>query len=193
MLRTNLSTRPFYNVRAVQVVLGAAGLVVLLFTIFNVFQIVSLALQQRTLGASAAQAEDEAERLRAEAVRIRAQIDPKELAVVSAAAREANAIIDRRAFSWSDLLTQFERTLPEDVRISAVQPNVDRDGTFRVSIGAEARTVEDLDVFIEALEKTGLFSEVLAVEEQTTDAGLIEAVVEGRYVQAARVVEASRE
>jgi hypothetical protein len=193
MLRTNLSTRPFYNVRAVHAALGVAAAIVLAFTIFNVVQIVRLSLSQRTLGASAAQAEDEAERLRAEAARIRARIDPKELAVVATAAREANAIIDKRAFSWSELLTQFEMTLPEDVRISAVQPNVDRDGVFTVAIGVEARRVEDLDVFIEALEKTGFFRDVLAVEEQTDDAGLIEAIVEGRYSQAPRVVEASRE
>ena len=193
MLRTNLSTRPFYNVRAVQVALGAAGILVLLFTLFNVIQIVRLVMTQRTVGANAAQAEDEAERLRAEAAQIRGRIDPKELAIVSAAAQEANAIIDRRAFSWSELLTQFEMTLPEDVRISAVQPNVDRDGTFRVAIGVEARRVEDLDAFMEALEKTGFFRDVLAVEEQTDPNGLIEAVIEGRYLQAARVVEASRE
>ncbi|MGH7553464.1 MAG: hypothetical protein ACREMQ_10620, partial [Longimicrobiales bacterium] len=76
MLRTNLSTRPFYNVRAVHAALGAAALIILIFTLFNVVQIVRLSLSQQTLGASAADAEQEAARLRSEAAQIRAQINP---------------------------------------------------------------------------------------------------------------------
>ena len=79
MINTNLSTRPFYNVRAVHAALAAAAAVVLVFTLFNAVQIVRLALSQQTLGASAAEAEQEAMRLRGEAARIRAHINPQEL------------------------------------------------------------------------------------------------------------------
>jgi hypothetical protein len=118
MLQINLGTRPFYNVRAVQVVLGTVTAIVIGLTLFNVVQTVRLAMSQYTLGASAAQAEAEAARLLSEATRIRAQINPAELAVVANAAREANAIIDQRAFSWTELFAQFEATLPPDVRIT---------------------------------------------------------------------------
>ena len=64
MLRTNLSTRPFYNVRAVHAAVAAAGALVLAFTLFNVVQIVRLSVSQQTLGASASDAEEEATRLR---------------------------------------------------------------------------------------------------------------------------------
>jgi hypothetical protein len=188
MLRTNLSTRPFYNVRAVQVILGTLAAIVLLVTLFNVVEIIRLTTSQQTLGARAAEAEAEAARLRQEAARLRSQIDPKEIEVVAAAAREANDIIDQRVFSWTDLFTHFEATLPEDVRITAVQPRLD-EGQFIVGIGVEARGVEDLDAFIEALEGTGAFHDVLPVEQQTSDEGLTEAVVEGVYVQRPREVD----
>jgi Tfp pilus assembly protein PilN len=181
MLRTNLSTRPFYNVRAVHAALAAAAVVVLLFTLFNAVQIVRLGLSQQTLGASAAEAEQEAARLRGDAAKIRAQINPQELAVVANAAREANRIIDQRAFSWTALFAQFEATLPPDVRITAVQPRVD-DNNFIISVGAEARRAEALDAFVEALENGGAFRNVLAVKEQTSEEGLIEAIVEASYV-----------
>ena len=42
MLRTNLSTRPFYNERIVQIVLGAAALLILGLTAFNVVELRSL-------------------------------------------------------------------------------------------------------------------------------------------------------
>lgn len=182
MLQTNLSTRPFYNVRAVQALLGLLAIVVVAVTLFNVVAIIRLTASQRTLGASAAQAEDEAARLRAEAVRIRAQINPQELAVVADAAREANDIIDRRAFSWTELFSQFEATLPPDVRITAIRPRLDKQGNFVVAVGVEARRAEDLDEFIEALENTGSFHNVLSIQEQTSDDGLIQAIVEGAYV-----------
>jgi hypothetical protein len=180
MLRTNLSTRPFYNVRAVRVAIAAVAAVVLAITLFNVVQLVRLTAAQRALGSRAATAEEEAERLRAEAVRIRSQINPAELTVVAEAAREANNIIDRRAFSWTELFTKFESTLPPDVRITAVRPRLDGD-EFLVSVGVEARRAEDLDAFMEALEDRGGFHNVLAVAEQVGDAGLLQAIVEGTY------------
>lgn len=180
MARTNLATRPFYNERAVRVVLGILALLVIGFSVFNVVQVIRLSASQSRLGAQAEQSEAEAARLRGEAARIRTQIDPAELQAVASAAREANVIIDRRAFSWSELLTQFERTLPPDVRITTVQPRLEK-GVFTVGVVAEGRRVEDLDAFIEALEKTGTFRDVLSVQEVTTDDGLIQAAIQGIY------------
>ena len=185
MIRTNLSTRPFYNVRAVQLLLAVLALAVVVATLVNVVQIARLTTSQRTLGARADEAERESARLRGEATRIRAQINPRELQTVADAAREANTIIDRRAFSWTELFAQFEATLPEDVRITQVAPRVDK-GIFIVGIAVEARQPEDLDAFIDALEMTGAFRDVLATTSQTNDAGLLEAIVEGHYLPPAR-------
>jgi hypothetical protein len=154
------------------------------FTLFNAVQLIRLSAKQRTLSADAVRAETEAARLRADAVRLRGQIDPRELALVSADAREANAIIDRRAFSWTALFAQFEESLPPDVRITAVQPRREQNGTFAVNIGVQARRVEDVEAFIEALEAQTPFRDVLPVEEQTADDGLIEAVLDGHYAPA---------
>ena len=190
MLRINLGTRPFYNERAVRLLLSTLAAIVIGLTAFNVIEIVRLAISQYTLGASAAEAEDEAERLQAEAVRIRGQINPQELATVASAAREANAIIDQRAFSWTDLFAKFEMTLPPDVRITAVQPRLENDGDFVIAVAVEARRPEDLDAFIESLETRGGFRDVLAVQEQTND-GLLQAVVQGTYLPPERPTTAS--
>jgi len=188
MLRTNLSTRPFYNSRAVQAVLGTLALVVVAITLYNAVSIVRLTLQQRSLSARAVLAEQDEKRLRTEAVGIRARIDPKELSVVSGEAREANAIIDQRTFSWTALFQTFENTLPADVRITAVQPRLDKDGSFHVGVLVQARRPEDVDAFVEALEKSGAFREVLPHEDRVGDDGLLEAVVDGVYIAPKRDV-----
>lgn len=180
MIRTNLSTRPFYNVRIVQVAIGLVALVVFAATVFNVVQILRLTSSQRTLGAQAEAAEQEAVRLRTDARGIRQRIDPKELEIVAKAAAEANGIIDQRTFSWTNLLTHLEATLPPDVRIKAISP---RPSEQAVGLVVEARSVEDLDEFIEGLEMTGAFQDVLATSEVAMDNDLIEASIDARYAQ----------
>jgi Tfp pilus assembly protein PilN len=191
-LQTNLATRPFYNVRAVHAVISGLALLVLGLTLLNAVQLVRLTSSQRALGARAAEAEHQAEQLRSEATRIRTQINQKELEAVSAAAREANAIIDRRAFSWTELLEQLEATLPADVRITTVQPRLE-EGVFRVAMAAEARRPEDVADFIDALEKTGAFRDVVPLREEVSDDGLVSTALDTVYMPPPRDAEASAE
>jgi hypothetical protein len=185
MLQTNLSSRPFYNERAVQFALALAAIVIVALTAFNAVALVRLYGSQSRLGAHAAEAEREAERLRADAARIRTRIDRRQLESVSAAAREVRGLVDRRAFTWTTLLGQFETALPPDVRIKAVQPSLEK-GVFTVAIIAQARRIEDLSGFIEALEATGAFSNVQPKEQTRRDDGLLEAVIEGIYAAPAQ-------
>jgi len=184
MIRTNLATRPFYNERAIQVAVGAAVALVAVLTLVNIVQYGRLSASERGLGAHAVEAEREATRLRAEASRLRTRLDPKELASVAGAAREANGIIDQRAFSWSTLFTRLEATLPPDVRVKAVQPRLEK-GAFAVAVVAQARKAEDLAVFMEALEATGVFRDVTLVEQSVKD-GLLEAVIDSVYLAPVR-------
>ena len=185
MIRTNLSTRPFYNARAVHALLGLFALVVVAMTAYNAVQIVRLASSQRTLGARASAAEREAARLRAEAVQTLARVDQKELAIVDKAAREANAIIDQRTFSWTDVFAHFERTLPSDVRITSVQ----QQAGGQLVLGTEARSVADINLFIEALEKTGAFRNVTPRTEVLMEDDIFQATLEATYAPAAAAAE----
>jgi len=180
VIRTNLSTRPFYNARAVHALLGLFAVVVVALTAYNAVQLVRLGNSQRTLGAKAAAAERETTRLRAEAVQTLARVDKKELAIVDKAAREANAIIDQRTFSWTEVLGHFEHTLPSDVRITSVQQRAGR----QIVLGAEARSIDDIHQFIEALEKTGAFQNVTPRNETRMENDIFQAQLEAIYVPA---------
>jgi len=181
MLQTNLATRPFYNVRAVRGAIGVAAALVLALVITDVVLLIRLTAAQRALGARAVEAEEQARLLLAEADTNRRQIDPVELDTVATAAREANLIIDRRAFSWTALFEHFESTLPADVRITAVQPTVVGDGSVRVTVAVQARRAEDLDAFVEALEASGTFHGALTTQEVTDADGLLNASIAATY------------
>jgi hypothetical protein len=189
----NLSTRPFYNERLVRVVLGVGTLLVLGLAAFNVVQAMRLTSRDAEVRSQADAAEAEAARLRNQASVIRQTINREQLAAVQAAAREANQLIDRRSFSWTDLFNRFESTLPADVRIASVTPQVDQEGRMLVAATVVSRRVEDLDGFIEALEKTGAFQEVLSRQEEAQEDGSLRSVIQGYYRAVAAPAPASDE
>ena len=120
MLRTNLATRPFYNDRGVRAGLAVLALVALGLTVFNAIEILRLESAGREARQLVAQNAAQAREMRDKARDIRQSINQAQLAAVQTAAREANVLIDRRAFSWTALLNQFQLTLPPDVRITGV-------------------------------------------------------------------------
>jgi hypothetical protein len=72
--------------------------------------------------------------------------------------------------------------------LSAVRPTVDEEGRLTVKMTVVARAVEGVDQYLEALEKTGAFHDLLSRKEREDKDGLIEADVEGRYAPLAAVV-----
>ena len=184
MLRTNLSTRPFYNERAVHGVLGVTALIVVALTIFNLTQIVLLTRRQSSLSSQASAAETRAAELRAHAARTRQAVNAKQLEAISGAAREANTIIGQRLFSWTDLLNRLENTLPDNVRITALRPSVARDGTITVTMTVDAQSVDDIEQFMANLEETTAFSDVYPLDDEPAEDGGVRASLEGKYAPA---------
>ena len=181
MLHTNLSTRPFYNTRVVRAGLIGVAAIAAGLTVFNAVELWRLQRANRELGQTVSQNETAARDLRQKARTVQQSIDKSQLSLVDAAAREANELIDRRAFSWTELLNQFQTTLPPEVRISSVQPQVDAAGRLLVAMTVQSRRQEDLDSFIEALEKTGVFRDVLSRSDSSNEDGTLMSVLQAYY------------
>ncbi|HXG56070.1 MAG TPA: PilN domain-containing protein [Vicinamibacterales bacterium] len=180
MLRANLSTRPFYNERAVHVLIGVAALVILALTAVNLYRVVTLSSQNTELSGRINRDQAEAEQLTRMAADIRRRIDTEELQVVVGAAREANALIDQRTFSWTAFFNRIESTLPPDVMLSSIRPSV-KDGETRVSMVVLGRRAEDVDEFMERLEATGAFEDVVPSKQDRTERGLYRVAVSSVY------------
>jgi hypothetical protein len=180
MLRTNLATRPFYNERGVHLLLGLAALLVLALTAFNAYRIVSLSQHNTELSSRINQDRREAARLTQDAARIRRGMNQAELNTIVAAAQEANALIDQRTFSWTQFFNRIESTLPPDVMLTAVTPSFEGDTTF-IAMSILARRPEDIDEFVEKLEATGAFEDVLPAQGDRTEEGLHRANLKAVY------------
>jgi Tfp pilus assembly protein PilN len=180
VLRTNLSTRPFYNDRAIHLVIGLAALLLTVLTIWNVVRVVTLSRQNTELATRVNRDHAEAEQLTRMAAEIRSKIDKQELQLVVESAREANALIDQRTFSWTQFFNQLESTMPPDVMLTSVRPSV-KEGVTQVTMSVLGRRAEDVDEFIEKLEATGAFENILAAQQDRTDEGLYRVVLESTY------------
>ena len=186
MIRTNLSTRPFYNERAVNLALLLVAVVVIAATLFNVTRFVQLRNRDSGLSAQISRDEARAAELRAQAARVRATIDPKQIELVTNEARKANDLIDRRTFSWTELFNRFETTIPEDVRITSVRPKVDTVKGTTLTITVVAKKVEDAYQFMANLEATGAFSGLLPRDDRFNDQGMLETIIEAAIHPARR-------
>jgi Tfp pilus assembly protein PilN len=185
VIRTNLSTRPFYNERAVQLVLLAVAVVALAATLFNVTRILGLSRQDTRLATQAVSDEARARDLVASASRRRATIDPKAIELASIDARQANDLIDRRTLSWTDLFNRLEMTLPDDVRITSVRPRLEPKRGTVLSMVVTAKSVDDVNRFVENLEATGAFAELEKRDERIDPQDQFEVALEGIYLPAA--------
>ena len=182
MLRTNLATRPFYNERAVHIVLGMVAVVGLVVLSFEVDRIVELSRRNTELTTDAEKAESDGAEVLAQIAEIQRSVSPQMLDEVAAAAREANLLIDQRVFSWTDFFNRIETTLPPDVMLTEVRPNI-APGSIQVTMGVLGRRLNFIDDFVEALEGSGAFTGVLNTTNAITDDGMYTAVVQGEYLQ----------
>jgi hypothetical protein len=180
MLRTNLSTRPFYNERAVHVVIGIVAALLVALTAWNVYRVVTLSRANTQLSSRVNQDHAEAQQLRKMAADIRRKINQEELQLVVQSAREANGLIDQRTFSWTAFFNRIESTMPPDVMLTSVRPSV-KDGVTRVELVVLGRRAEDVDEFIEKLEATGAFENILPSQTDYTDEGLRRVLIESLY------------
>ena len=159
---------------------AAAALVVLALTAVNVVRVLTLSRQNTEYSRRINGDRVEMEQLATSATEVRRGIDQKELQVVVDSAREANALIDQRTFSWTAFFNRIEANIPPDVMVTSVRPTI-KEGQTRVSLVVLGRRMEDIDEFMEKLEATGSFADVLPSQQDRTESGLYRVLVESIY------------
>lgn len=185
MLKGNLATRPFYNERLVRGLLVVALTAMAAWAAVNAARLVSLSQQSAMLSERVRSEGLKAAGARNEADTVRRGLDVTQLKLVSGAASEANALIQRRTFSWTGLFNQLEATMPPDVRLVEVRPQTDDQGHLMLSLTVVSKKIEDLDEFIRGLEATHAFTGVVSRSDEALEDGTIESNLQGYYAPVA--------
>ncbi len=178
----NLASHPFRNERLPALLLGLALVALLVITVQHALVIRRL-LPARTsaLHGEVAALDAEADRLRAEASALRG---PKPDAAAVKQWALVKGLVDRRAFSWTELFGRLEEVLPPGVHLLSVAPDV-HEGAVRLELEAVARTAEDGFGFLQALQQRPEFADanLLSVDELEDGAQLTYSM---KYVPSAK-------
>ena len=181
MLRGNLATRPFYNEGAVYMVLGIVAVAGLVVLGNGVRRVLDLSQRSTTVASLVEDAEREEANLAGRTLELQRAVSPQSLEEVEGAAREAKSLIEQRVFSWTEFFNRIETTLPPDVMLTEVRPDIES-GSIEVTMGVMGRNLDAISLFIRALEDSGAFNEVLNVASDLTDDGMYRAVLSGQYM-----------
>jgi hypothetical protein len=122
--------------------------------------------------------EEIARTLVAEAVGARERADGGKVLVE--ARDKAKSLIERRVFSWTRFFGLIEQSIPADVMLTSVRPDI-ANSEMTVRIGVVGRGISDIGFFIEELEATGNFLDILVREEEVLDEGGYRALLVGQY------------
>ena len=192
MLQINLATRPFYNERAAHMLLGIGFLAAAGMLAAGLLLLADLRDARAALVAEAAGDEAAAGAAAEEARELLRQVAGGAPDAAAAAASEANALIDRRLFSWTALFNHIEQTLPAGVMLVSIRPEVDGAGA-RVALEVIGLGVAEIGAFIAALEATGAFSGVLPQDEEATGEGAYRTRLVAQYRPLADVAAPAQE
>jgi hypothetical protein len=168
MLRGNLASRPFYNERLVSAGLALIALVVLALAAFNAYKLHALSTHRATLKSRADAQKAEALRIERGAAALQRNVDRTTLLQLAGSTQEANTLIDERTFSWTVFFGVIEKTIPFDLRLESVAPRVER-GSFRVTMMVVGKKSDDIDAFVEALQDTGSFYDLIPREKELNE------------------------
>ena len=188
MLRTNLSTRPFYNENVVTAVLALLAVLGLALTAFNVWEIRSSTSQRADFVAQRTRDERMAQQFLASAQKQTGTIEKANLDSLASATREANALIEARTFSWTVLFGLLEKTMPMDVRLVAVSPSIEKN-QIKLTMIVVGKKEADVAAFVDklyALQGAGSFYDIVPREEIAADetnlAAGVRATIEAYYL-----------
>jgi Tfp pilus assembly protein PilN len=81
-----------------------------------------------------------------------------------------NSLIEERSFPWTKIFTDLEETLPPGVRVVSISPRL-VNGRAEVTLEVGADSDESKIKFLEAIEKSSVFSGMVMKDEKRAEPG----------------------
>ncbi|MBN2135103.1 MAG: PilN domain-containing protein [Acidobacteria bacterium] len=174
MLDFNYSTRPFVDPKKYYYLLGALLLIAVIFTFINISGYLGYVSQREELSPQTSFLEDKKEKLIKESENLKNEISKFDRSKITANADVINAMIDMRMFSWTGLLNDLEKVIPDNVIVKSINPITEKN-EVRIKIGIKTREYEGILAFIKNLNKSKVFTEIMPMSEsQVKDKGATE-------------------
>lgn len=155
----NLATQPFHKDRPVLFASGAAALLLVGFLVL----LVSLALADRHRSRNTrrviARLDRQIEQTAAEQSRLDALLRRPENAEVLERSLGLNLLLYRKGISWTRLFADLEKTLPPNVRLIQIRPQVVSEHEISLDMTVASQSMGPLFDMVNALESSDVFGE----------------------------------
>jgi Tfp pilus assembly protein PilN len=165
----NLSTQPFPAYRVAN-----AGLlcVLVILGIVSALQAVGF-VEYSDLARSTRSSEQEsrvvAESLGKRVGELESRLDRPESAAKLNEIGFLNHLILRKDLSWTKLFRVLEDMVPQNVHLTNLTPDIGANGDVTLRLGVRARSIADMTQFIERVEHSPLFENVMVAVEEKKD------------------------
>jgi len=165
-LDLNLSTRPFPAYRLINIALVLILVGLLLVSAWQAVGFTRYSRLARPLQAAEIDARVEAESLGKQVAEVESRLDRPEATAKLNEIGFLNHLIARKNLSWTRLFARLEELVPNNVHLVGLAPDIGANGTIKLQIDLEARSVADASEFIHRLEKSPLFQNITVSNEQ---------------------------
>jgi Tfp pilus assembly protein PilN len=167
-LRLNLSTTPLENKRpfaAAATVLGAVGILTFLLLAHAAY---TSWRANRELRAEISHWQSEIRTSRQKQAALETYFQTPQAREVLDRAAFLNSLIGQRSFPWTKIFMDLEQTLPPGVRVIKISPKLDN-GRAIVELTVGAQSDDGKIKFLQALEKSKVFSDIRVKNDRTDD------------------------
>lgn len=155
-INVNLATRYYYDNRKINIAMAVAGALLLLLLVILIGVAVANYGEIRRLKKEQAE-------LDARQKKLGRAVSEKDYQALLPRIGEANAIIEKKAVNWLELLNRLEEVVPDGVAITSIDPD---QKSRELKIDGAARSFASLRLFLENMERSPNFPDVLLLNQK---------------------------
>ncbi len=186
--RLNLASDPFRNRALPWTAAAAVSLASLVALVYVLSEYRRVSAESAKADQQVAAMRDKRKEFERQAQEIRQTIPPEQQQTLDA----AHALVSRKGFSWSQLFSDLEASLPQSVRVSRINvrevAQVGDQTRADLDLTVVARTPSDVTGMINEMSRTGIFNAIPVTETERSGRGGTgyEWVLRVSYVQRSR-------
>lgn len=167
----NLATQPFPAYRFVNLMLVCALIVLAVISGWQVYGFLQFSSMADSIRVDEQNARREANTLAKRVAELESRLDRPEAAAKLDEIGFLNGLIERKSLSWTRLFADLEDMVPSSVQLLSLNPGIDSNGVVVLRIQVQGRSIADVTEFIEALEQSPVFENVVVSVEEKRDPG----------------------
>ena len=180
-LHVNLASRPYRDNRAFMFGVGILGAVVVMLTLNNAWTAIDYLSNTQNVRDEIAVLETELAQTQQRTATTRADLAKIDQEELNRRIAYVNTQIAERAFSWNSLLNDLERVLPQDVRITQLNPTVTTTGIVTLNLTLEAKSQDGIIRLLDSMLADASFARAFPTSEQLDESGVRRFIVQAEY------------